>query len=189
MNVFSIATRFCQDEVILNVSMNIYSTRHIVMVIFVIGYVHGGNAFNVIPEEVVLGGTIRLFDKSIFETLWATLTLRVKDIASAYGCSAEVINRDGESSLNSRGEKFTIRPFPPMIGDGPLVDLGIATADKLFGEDTGKEQLGPPLTGSEDFAFLAEIIPGAAFFIGTKHPDHALEEGTGVQVSLSKQME
>ena len=32
-----------------------------------------------------------------------------------------------------------------------------------------------------DFAFLSERVPGVAFSIGTKHPDHAKGEGTGVQ--------
>ena len=151
-----------------------------------IGYVHGGNAFNVIPEEMVLGGTIRLLDTSLFDKLFATLTLRVKDIASAYGCSAEVINRDGESSLNSRGEKFTIRAFPPMVTDGSIVDLGISTANKLFGDETGGETFAPPTTGCEDFAFLTEIVPGTSFSIGTKNPDHAKGEATGVQVCSYK---
>ena len=134
----------------------------------------------------MLGGTIRLHDTSLFDKLWATLTLRVKDIASAYGCSAEVINRDGESSLNSRGEKFTIRAFPPRVADGSMVDLGISTADKLFGDEAGEESFAPPTTGCEDFAFLTEVMPGAHFSIGTKNPDHAIGEATGVQVCSYK---
>ena len=142
---------------------------------------HGGNAFNVIPDEMVLGGTIRLFDTSLYENLFATLTLRIKDIAIAYGCTADVIDRNGESSLNSRGEKFTIRAFPPQVNHDSIVDLGISTATKLYGE--GTTMFGEPTTGCEDFAFLAETVPASAFMIGTKHPDHAKGEKTGVQVS------
>ena len=132
----------------------------------------------------MLGGTIRLLDTSLYEKLFATLALRVKGIASAYGCSAEVIDRDGESSLNSRGEKYTIRAFPPMVSDGVMVDLGISTANKLFGNDTAKEYFGPAHTGCEDFAFIADAVPGTEFGIGTKHPGDAIGEGTGVQVRL-----
>ena len=36
-----------------------------------------------------------------------------------------------------------------------------------------------------DFSFLAERVPGVSFSIGTKHPDHAKGEGTGVQAHNS----
>ena len=147
------------------------------------GYVHGGNAFNVIPDEVVIGGTIRLFDTSLYEELFATLTLRVKVIASAYGCTAEVIDRNGESSFNSRGEKFTIRAFPPQVQDDSMVDLGISVATKLFGEDPIVG--GAPTTACEDFAFVSQVLPASSFNLGTKNPEHAVGEKTGVQVRVS----
>ena len=73
-----------------------------------IGYVHGGQAFNVIPETMELGGTIRLLSKAKFEEFFATLTTRVQGIAEAYGCTAEVRNRDGLKQLNARGAE--VRP-------------------------------------------------------------------------------
>ena len=81
-----------------------------------IGYINGGKAFNVIPDEVTLGGTIRLTDPDTqFAPLFETISSRVKDIASGYGCSAEVIDRNGEASLNSRGEEFKVRPPLPIV--------------------------------------------------------------------------
>ena len=101
-----------------------------------IGYMKAGKAFNVIPDEVTLGGTIRLTDMALFDSLWKTLKLRIEGIAEGYGCSAQVVNRDGEKRLNSRGEEFTIHAFPPLVNDDFMVDLGLATASSLFGEDT-----------------------------------------------------
>ena len=145
-----------------------------------IGYINGGKAFNVIPDEVTLGGTIRLLDVSLFDSVWQTLTLRIQGIAEAYGCSAEVINRNGEKGLNSRGEEFTIYAFPPLVNADSMVDLGLKTAEALYGEDI--TTLGTKAgSGCEDFAFLSERVPGVAFNIGTKHPDHAKGEKTGVQ--------
>ena len=77
-----------------------------------IGYVHGGQAFNVIPDVMELGGTIRLLADT-FDTFFATLTTRIQGIAKAYGCSAEVINRDGDTMLNSRGEEVRPRNAHP----------------------------------------------------------------------------
>jgi len=143
-----------------------------------VGYIQGGQAFNVIPDTVELGGTIRLTDpKSQFEPLFETITLRVKDIASAFGCSADVIDRNGEAALNSRGKEFKIFAFPPRYNDDFMLDLGLETAKELFGGDT--TSLSRPSTGCEDFAFISEAIPSAAFNIGTKHPDDAKGEGTG----------
>ena len=141
----------------------------------------GGAAFNVIPDHVSLGGTIRLTDTSLFDLLFSTLTLRVKEIALAYGCEAEVINRSGEKGLNSRGEEFTIFAFPPNVNSDAILDLGIDSATKMYGDDatavlTGKR------TGCEDFAFVSEIVPAAQFRIGTKHPDDEIGSGTGTQV-------
>ena len=70
-----------------------------------IGYLHGGQAFNVIPDEVSFGGTIRLLDQAKFDDFFATLTTRIQGIAEAYGCTAEVLNRDGLKQLNARGEE------------------------------------------------------------------------------------
>ena len=147
-----------------------------------IGYLHGGNAFNVIPDEMILGGTIRLTDTSLYEKLFATLTLRIKSIATAYGCTAEVIDRDGEEGTNSRGEKFNIRAFPPRINDDTMVDLGISTLTKMYGSDT--VQFAPPSTGCEDFAFLSDVVPAVSFNVGTKNPKDKKGEKTGVQVCL-----
>jgi len=145
-----------------------------------IGYLHGGQAFNVIPDEVSFGGTIRLLDMSKFDEFFATLTTRIQGIAEAYGCTAEVINRDGESRLNSKGEEFTIRAFPPLVNDADVVAMGLDTASKLFGEQASEERDGFGM-GCEDFAFLANTVPSASFSIGTKHPDHKVGEKTGVQ--------
>ena len=145
-----------------------------------IGYINGGKAFNVIPDEVSFGGTIRLLDMSKFDEFFATLTTRIQGIAEAYGCTAEVINRDGESRLNSKGEEFTIRAFPPLVNDADVVAMGLDTASKLFGEQASEERDGFGM-GCEDFAFLANTVPSASFSIGTKHPDHKVGEKTGVQ--------
>lgn len=145
-----------------------------------IGYIHGGKAFNVIPDEVSLGGTIRLFDTSLFDELFSTLTLRVKDIATAYGCTADVINRDGETRLNSRGEEFTIRAFPPNVNDDSIVELGIDIASRMFGSTDAMVNTETSM-GCEDFAFLAQRFPSSFFSLGTKHPDHNVGEMTGTQ--------
>ena len=143
-----------------------------------IGYVNGGKAFNVIPDEVTLGGTIRLTDMALFDTVFDTLRLRVEGIARAYGCSAVLINGDGEKGVNSRGVEYTKRGFPVNINDDAMVDLGIKTATKLFGEENAQFYSTQSM-GCEDFSFISQKVPAVQFRIGTKHPDHAIGERTG----------
>ena len=133
-----------------------------------------------IPDEMILGGTIRLTDMSLYEKLFATLTLRIENIASAYGCTAEVIDRNGEEGTNSRGEKFNIYAFPPRINDDSMVDLGISTLTKMYGSNT--VQFVPPSTGCEDFSFISDVVPAVSFNVGTKNPKDKKGEKTGVQV-------
>lgn len=129
---------------------------------------------------MTFGGTIRLTDTSLYNKLFSTLTLRVQDIASAYGCSATVIDRNGETRKNSRGEDFTIRAFPPNVNDDAIVDLGISLASKMYGEET-TTVYNRKRTGCEDFAFVSELVPAAQFRIGTKLPEHQAGEKTGTQ--------
>lgn len=143
-----------------------------------IGYVNGGKAFNVIPDEVTLGGTIRLTDMALFDTVFETLRRRVEGIASGYGCTAELINGDGEKGVNSRGEEFTKRAFPVNINDDDMVELGIRTATKLFGEDAARTYTTQSM-GCEDFSFVSQEVPAVQFRIGTKTPEHAIGEKTG----------
>ena len=117
-------------------------------------------------DEVSLGGTIRLTDTSLYEKLFSTLTLRVKEIAIAYGCTAEVIDRNGEKGYNSRGEEFKIFAFPPNVNSDEILDLGIATANKMYGESstqiyTGKRTGNMSLKRSKIFLienFQQELI-------------------------------
>lgn len=151
------------------------------MIVISIGQIHGGKAFNVIPDSVTLDGTIRLHDMSLYEDLFATLTKRVEEIASAYGCTAKVIDRDGEVNTNSRGEKFTLRAFPVNVNNDMILNFGITTASKLFGKDMSEIKT-KPSTACEDFAFISEQIPSSSFSLGTKSPNHQKGEHTGTAV-------
>ena len=148
--------------------------------VFSVGYVDAGVAFNVIPDEVTMGGTIRLTDVTLWDSFWDTIVTRITNIAEGYGCTAEVYNRDGDKGVNSRGEEFTIHAFPPNVNDDEMLDMGINLASRMYGAEN-TDILTARRTGCEDFAFLSQEVPGVQFRIGTKHPDHAPGEKTGTQ--------
>jgi len=109
-----------------------------------------GNAFNVIPEAVEIGGTIRSFSLEGHRRL----TERVKEIinstAAVYRCT---------STFN-----FHSGMYPPTINDEGSWRFAKASASALFGESNVSER--PPSMGAEDFSFYLQQVPGAFLMIG-----------------------
>ncbi|WP_053955514.1 M20 metallopeptidase family protein [Inediibacterium massiliense] len=112
--------------------------------------IHGGEGHNVIPNEVEVSGTIRTFDEEIREWIPKTMEEILKGIC--LGCGA------------SYTFKLT-KHFPPLINHDNMTDLVKASAQKIIGEENiliGKE----PSMGGEDFAYFAQEVPSAFFFVG-----------------------
>ena len=115
-----------------------------------IGSIHGGEANNVIPDEVKLTGTIRSFDDETRQQLWAELE-KAFAVARAFG---------GDYRLNIR------KGYPAMHNDHGVADLirqvsvDLLGADQIHVEETGM--------GAEDFSYMTRLAPGAMFMLGSK---------------------
>ena len=135
--------------------------------------INGGDAMNVIPEQVKLLGTIRTTDDESMHRMQGILKNRAIDIAAANGCSATVTFRGDVEFTNSRGAKYRTAGYPAKYNDPALVKMGLHTAVELFKDDDGssdvakivKEDTSTAL-GGEDFAFFAKKVPSAMFGIG-----------------------
>jgi len=57
---------------------------------FVIGRLSAGTKFNVIPDEAVIEGALRVTDKSAYAEMWEITCNTIKSVAEAYGCTAEI---------------------------------------------------------------------------------------------------
>ena len=62
--------------------------------------------------------------------------------------------------------------YPPTINDENLHAFFSRVAMDMLGSDNVKEA--KPLTGSEDFAFYQEVIPGYFFFVGLKNESRGI---------------
>lgn len=115
-----------------------------------IGSIHGGEAENVIPEEIELSGTIRYMETSVQEKLHAEIE-RALEIARAMG-----------------GD-YTLRidvGYPPMSNDPQTVDvLKEVAVDLLGAEHVGAGRLE---MGAEDFGFYGAVAASAMFGLGCK---------------------
>ncbi len=123
-----------------------------------VGSIQGGTAFNIIPSEVILMGTIRSFKPAIRERVLTRFYQIVKGVANSLECNAEI---DIQSIT------------PAVVNDLTLTQRVRDAAINLFPSD---EIDGAASTmGSEDFAFLMENIPGCFIFVGSANPEKGLD--------------
>ena len=122
---------------------------------------HGGDAFNVIPQTVELGGTIRTFNPEVREMVIRRSEEIATKIAEAMGCKAEFTNT---------------RLTPAVINDGKTIKLIQTAASKVL-PDLDVDTSAPTTMGSEDFAFIMEKVPGCFVFIGSANTEKGLDYG------------
>jgi len=115
-----------------------------------IGALHAGKANNVIPASATLELSVRALDRQVRGTLERRIKALVAAQAESFGVNAQIDWRAGYAVLvNTPAETAFAREV----------------AVELVGTDKVTQQ-GPPLTGSEDFAFMLERVPGSYLLIG-----------------------
>nr|WP_298931909.1 M20 family metallopeptidase [uncultured Erythrobacter sp.] len=119
-------------------------------VVVTVTQIHAGTAHNVIPDDVVLGGTIRTLSAEHREKVHGLIEETARQTAAAYGVEATCELEFG---------------FPVTLCDARAVKLGEKVARELGGAE-GWRDLPDPIMGAEDFSYLLEKVPGAMFFLG-----------------------
>ncbi|MEM9501794.1 MAG: M20 family metallopeptidase [Pseudomonadota bacterium] len=119
-------------------------------VVVTVTQIHAGTAHNVIPDDVMLGGTIRTLSADHREKMHGLIAKTAKQAAAAYGVEA-----DCELEIG----------FPVTLCDERAVAVGEKVSRKLGGPE-GWRYLPDPIMGAEDFSYVLEKTPGAMFFLG-----------------------
>nr|WP_035727311.1 amidohydrolase [Eisenibacter elegans] len=117
--------------------------------VITIGAIHGGVRNNIIPEEVMLTGTIRTLNASMRDKLHADIHRTATKIAESSGAEAEV---------------EIIKAAPLTYNQPELTAQMLPTLQRVAGAD--KVLLMNAVTGAEDFGCYGEKIPALFFFIG-----------------------
>jgi amidohydrolase len=112
--------------------------------------IHGGQAHNVIPDAVTLGGAVRCFDPELRRFLRERLHEVVVAAAAAAGAHASLEYGFGN---------------PAVVNEPRATELAARVARELVGADSVDTRASPVL-GSEDFAFMLERRPGCYLLIG-----------------------
>ncbi len=119
-----------------------------------IGMIHGGQTFNVIPDEVLLKGTARAMREEDRLRIKARIGEICRGVASTYGASINLDYRDS---------------YPPTINDAEMARLVLEAARVVVDDGAG-----PPFLSlcGEDMAFFLQEVPGCFFFVGSARPEH-----------------
>ena len=111
---------------------------------------NAGTAYNVVPETAHIGGTIRYFKDEVY----ATAETRMKEI-----CAGVALSYGVEVDCQLRNV------FDVLVNDDALSDAYMQAAADIVGAENIETGI-QPATGSEDFADMLKVVPGAYCRIG-----------------------
>jgi amidohydrolase len=121
--------------------------------------IHGGHAYNVIPEKAVLGGTVRCFSDATMNLIEERMRRIAEGIAGGFGATAELDFR---------------ALFPPLVNHADEAQFIADCAADVVGEENVNRNSNPVMA-SEDFAIMLKSVPGAYIQIGNGEGEGACE--------------
>jgi amidohydrolase len=119
-----------------------------------IGIVQGGTRWNIIPDQVLLEGTVRALAGSVRELAQARVKRTLDGITAAAGASHEILEWEAGAPVTVNEPKLTARmahALEAALGKERVVEM-------------------PATLGSEDFGFIAERVPSFYFRLGVRRP-------------------
>ena len=127
-----------------------------------VGSIQAGTAFNVIPPEAVLRGTVRTFDARVRRDVARDFRRVIGGVAAGLGAKAEI-----------RYDLF----LPATVNDLAMADLAWSVAEDVVGRRNVVAS--EPSMGGEDMSLALAAVPGVFAFIGgndgterTSYPHH-----------------
>jgi amidohydrolase len=122
--------------------------------IVTVGMIQGGNRYNIIPDSVVLLGTVRTFDEGTRADIKERIRRTAEGIAQSAGGTATVEVEQGA---------------PGTYNDPALTERMAPTLARVAG--AANLRTAAQWTPSEDFALYQQKVPGMFFFIGVTPAD------------------
>lgn len=119
-------------------------------VVVTCGKIQGGDCHNVIPNEVVLEGTIRTFNEDTRKLVPQIIEELVKGITVSQGANYEF--------------KYKAK-YPTLINNKDMTNFAKESLIKVVGKQN-VFNLNEPNMGAEDFAYFTHKVPSAFMFIG-----------------------
>jgi amidohydrolase len=119
-----------------------------------VGQLSAGEAFNVIPDEATLSGTVRAFN----EETRAVIEKRVREVIETLPLA-----------FGARGACAYEKGYPPTVNDTRLTQW----TREAIAEEIGAENVveWTPTMGAEDMSLVLERVPGCYFFVGGRNEE------------------
>ena len=111
---------------------------------------HAGDAYNVISDRAVLGGTARAFRADVQDAVEAAMERICNGIAAAFGVQVSLDYRRG---------------YPPTVNSAAEAEVCRSVAAALVGVENVHADLRPSM-GAEDFSFMLQAKPGCYVWLG-----------------------
>ncbi|EDO1160320.1 amidohydrolase [Listeria innocua] len=121
--------------------------------VITIGSFDGKGSFNVIKDAVELEGDVRYMNTENRDKIDAEIHRIVSGIEAMFGVSVELTYTND---------------YPPLYNDPAVTEQVVASLQKGLGEYLTDISMYDMLSGSEDFAYYLQKIPGVFFYIGAK---------------------
>ncbi len=118
--------------------------------VITVGKFHGGTAPNIIPEEVILEGTLRTLNNNVRAIVPDQMKSLVENIAISYGGSA----------------LFEYLPaYPVLVNDEKMTSISYRALQEFL-SDNHIKIIEKPDMGGEDFAYIAQAVPSNFMYVG-----------------------
>jgi hippurate hydrolase len=111
---------------------------------------HGGDTWNVIPNDIVIRGTTRYFKPDVQALIERRIGEICDGVAQTYGCNVKF---------------WYDKRYPPTVNSQAEAALAQSVAEELVGTENVRTDETPTM-GAEDFAFMLQAKPGCYVWIG-----------------------
>jgi amidohydrolase len=128
--------------------------------VLTVGYIRGGTAFNIIPDVVELGGTLRSYREEVTLLLRERVRAITEHTARAMGVEA--------------GVSFVEPSLPALVNDPAMAEVVRGVAREVVGPENVFSDY--RMMGSEDAAYYLKAVPGAFVWVGAGNVAQGINE-------------
>ena len=121
--------------------------------VITIGQIHGGTKENIIPEQVEMSGTVRVFDEGLRTVVRDRIREAAEGAAAIFGAKAALTYESG---------------YPSVVNDAAMAEVARQAAARIVGEERVFRP--EPIMPAEDFSYFLQRVPGAFASIGAGTP-------------------
>lgn len=123
-----------------------------------IGEIKGGTRGNIIPDEVLIAGTVRAFEPEVLKMLKGRMEQVIGGLCAAFGAEFELEFRES---------------IPAVMNDAGMAALVRRTAEAMLDE---RRVLPDRTTMSDDMSLFLEARPGCYFLLGVRNEEWGIVE-------------